>query len=148
MLVRRQPYIAFTPTGSWVANTTYSGGYRYDPAAGTLDLNVSIALSGPPNATALALNLPLGLQVEFSRLPSLTGRCLVGIGTYIDSGVNWYSLMVAADSGQPGVVYPINCATSGGLVLAGAQFTNVVPITWTVSDIIDCHVRGLPVVGP
>lgn len=76
---------AFTPTGSWTTNTTYTG---YVAQVGDLiRVQGAVTLSGAPDAVALTLNSPSGFTIDETKLvtsdSALTtqpvGTVLVGV---------------------------------------------------------------------
>lgn len=80
--------VNWVPTGTWVANTTYSGYYQI--SNGILKGWVAITLSGAPTTAALRINLPPNIVMDSTPIPS-SGTHAVGIGSCVDSslGVGW-----------------------------------------------------------
>jgi hypothetical protein len=60
--------IAWTPTGTWVTNTTYTG--FYTRVGSWANIQVRIAVSGAPTATTLSVNLPSGLTIDTTKMLS------------------------------------------------------------------------------
>lgn len=56
----------FTPTGSWVANTTYSGEWRR--VGDSMQIRYRVGTTGAPTATVLFLNLPPGYSIDTSKI--------------------------------------------------------------------------------
>ena len=80
---------SFTPTGTWTTNTTYTGFKRR--VGDTLEMEVQVALSGAPNATAFYLNMPSGLTIDTSkRTTTLADQDYLGDLTILDSGTNYH----------------------------------------------------------
>jgi hypothetical protein len=73
---------SWTPTGSWVANTTYTGWYQCD--AGNLRGMVQVATSGAPTSTRLTVNLPAGFTIDSSLIGN--SRLHIGEATILDAG--------------------------------------------------------------
>lgn len=57
---------SFTPTGSWVANSTYTGQWR--KVGSDMEVQAQVALSGAPTAASLTVNIPSGYTIDTSRL--------------------------------------------------------------------------------
>ena len=62
---------AFTPTGSWTTNTTYTGYSR--KVGDTKEYKVGIALAGAPDTATLTINLPVGDVIDTAKLPLVGG---------------------------------------------------------------------------
>lgn len=73
-------WVSFTPTGSWVSNSTYTGFYRR--VGGDMEIQVNIALAGAPTATNLTINMPTGYTIDTTRLANST----LHLGTFLGSG--------------------------------------------------------------
>lgn len=56
------PWQAFTPTGSWISNTTYTGFYRR--VGSQMEIDLKLALTGAPTNTTLTIDVPLGLHID------------------------------------------------------------------------------------
>jgi len=56
----------FTPTGTWIANTTYTGFYRR--VGDSAEIFVRVALAGAPTSATLQVNLPSGLALDTTKL--------------------------------------------------------------------------------
>ena len=134
---------AFTPTGSWSSNTTYSGTW-FRTKNGTLKIEGKVAVSGAPTATSLSINLPFGLAIDTVKLGGTDNREL-GRSTILDSGSTYY---------QGRVQY--NNTTSVSLV-ADSKFSsnnyseymavsNSAPMTWANGDYVTFSFE-VPIVG-
>lgn len=78
-------WISFTPTGTWSANTTYTGRYRRD--GDSMELEATAALTGAPVGT-FTLNLPSGFTIDTTKLSnaSTTGSSSLGVAGAEDGG--------------------------------------------------------------
>lgn len=56
-------WTSFTPTGSWVDNSTYTGKYRW-VGPGIMEVHVAIETTGVPTDTALTLDPPSGWAID------------------------------------------------------------------------------------
>ncbi len=70
---------SFTPTGSWVANSTYTGFWRR--IGGNMEVQVNIALAGAPTSAALTINMPTGYTIDTTRLVNSTAN----VGSFVGS---------------------------------------------------------------
>lgn len=134
---------AFTPTGSWTTNSTYTGTWL-KTKDGKLHVEGKVAVSGAPTAAALTINLPNGLQIDTVKLNGTSNRHLGG-ATILDSGVTYF---------KGGVYY--NNTTSVSLV-ADSKFSSnnyseyvaisqAVPMTWASGDYVTFSFE-VPIVG-
>lgn len=139
-------WTTFTPTGTWTANTTYSGRWR---RVGTdAEIQFTVSLSGAPTATILYVNLPSGLVIDTSRLILSQSGTNLGVATFADVGPN---------TGYNGTVF-YETTTSVGF--SADEFTthtgtvrpyqnrvsNTLPFTFGASDFVNGTFR-VPIVG-
>lgn len=120
---------SFTPTGSWIANSTYTGKWRR--VGDTMEVQTKIALSGAPTAATLTVNLPSGFSIDTAKMIG-TSAFLVAIpssGVGNDSGTQGYLLQAVYNTATSvGVVY--QSATTGADTGVGAT----APFTWGNGD--------------
>jgi hypothetical protein len=122
-----------TPTGSWVANTTYTGLWRR--VGDTMQYQAKIALGGAPTAAALTINLPA--TIDTSKLSHVgTVMPLLGsiAGAYDSSATTLYDCSVFYNSTTSVRVLATNAATSYATKNAVSE---LVPFTFDVSDIVN-----------
>jgi hypothetical protein len=133
------PWESWTPTGTFVANTTYSGFKRRNGDMG--EYIVSVATSGAPTSTTLTVNQPSGEVIDTAKLPSSTAGLspLDGFGYVIDSGAR--NIPIAVVYSSTTAVQPV--ANAGG---AGSAITQASPITFGASDFVRFSWR-VPIVG-
>jgi hypothetical protein len=86
---------SYTPTGSWVSNTTYTGFWRR--VGDQMEVTGQVALTGAPTATSLTFSLPSGYSIDFAKLEQTTLKT-VGKGILRDAGTDDTSLMVEVSS--------------------------------------------------
>ena len=83
--------VAFTPTGTFTTNTTYTGFYRR--IGETAQITYLLSFSGAPNSATLNVNLPAGLVIDTTKLPTSSGDGIpLGYGVGIRSGVFQYGI--------------------------------------------------------
>ncbi len=63
-------WTAYTPTGAWVSNSTYTGFWRR--AGSDIEVSFKIALAGAPTTATLTVNLPSGITIDTTRMVSAT----------------------------------------------------------------------------
>lgn len=125
---------SFTPTGSWSANTTYTG--RYRRVGDTMDFDVKVACSGAPTSAGLTINLPTGFTIDTSKLSDTStsgGNHLTGIVGILDSGVTTYCGEITYTS-----TTAINIAVvkTDGTYGTDANVTQALPMTFGASDAV------------
>jgi len=113
----------YTPTGSWVTNTTYTGKYRR--IGDSIQVMVKVSLSGAPTATQLQVGIPSGLSIDTSKLNSITaGENALGVAQASDTGTNGYT----------GTVWYFSATTVGVNSNAGGTWSSTVPFSWGNTD--------------
>jgi hypothetical protein len=105
-----EPWKAFTPTGTWTTNTTYTGVMRR--VGQNLEGRVRVTVSGAPSGT-FSVTIPSSLTIDTAALPSGSSVHPVGTAMLID----------ASPSGNyAGNVY-ISTTTSLRIATSGASGT-------------------------
>lgn len=136
--------VSFTPTGTWIANTTYTGSWvRHGIFA---EIRVGIALAGAPTSATLTVNMPTGLVIDSAKLfvSSSESNSVVGSGHARDVGSGSYPLTV---------MYPNDASKlqpfahdTGGTFAARSSVTQAAPCTFGNTDGIEFTVL-VPIVG-
>lgn len=122
------PWISWTPTGTWVSNTTYTG--RYRRVGDTAEFWIKITTSGAPTSASLNVNLPSGLTIDTSKMSADITQSL-GLTESDDSGSNFY---------MGRVEYQTTTSVRLGVTGASGTYTNnntiteAVPFTWGAGD--------------
>jgi hypothetical protein len=89
-------WTAFTPTGSWSTNTTYTGFWRR--VGDTMEVRVRIALSGAPTSATLTVNCTNGNTIDTAKLLSTNTTVENRLGDgFVLQGTPW-NLSVAYSS--------------------------------------------------
>lgn len=135
---------SFTPTGSWVSNTTYTGKWRR--IGDSMEAQVKVSLTGAPTAAALDINLPSGYSIDtmdlLSTATSESDFMLSGI--IQDNGGNDFEVSTITYNSSNSVrIHTIDSSTTYGIRQA---ITNVLPITFGASDSVFVVFR-VPIVG-
>jgi hypothetical protein len=131
----------FTPTGSWTSNTTYSGEYRR--VGDSLEVQVNLTLSGTPTTAGLTVNLPAGLSIDTSKLPSTTGNAItIGDARFADAtGTGRASGSVGYENATSVRPYYLIAGSN-----AEAAVTQAVPWAWASGDKVNLYYR-VPILG-
>lgn len=137
-------WVNFTPTGAWVANTTYLGKWRR--LGDTMQVRVKVNLSGAPDATTLVVNLPSGFVIDTTKLANGTGNQfedIFGMANLRDAGVTVWSGHVVSNGTAADV------RVLGSIAIADARLNNVTntsPATWGTADNMNIEF-SIPIVG-
>lgn len=75
-------WVSYTPTGSWTANTTYTG--RKRRVGDTAEYEVSVAVSGTPTSATLTISQPTGETIDSTKVAD-TSRGRLGDITIFDA---------------------------------------------------------------
>lgn len=127
---------SYTPTGSWVSNTTYTG--RWRRVGDTMQIQALVSLSGAPSGT-FSVNLPSGYTMDTNKITST----VVGAGSFgqahaNDTGVNNYVGDVVYAS-----TTSVNVVGSSG---SAALWSSTVPFSFNNADSVQLEF-SLPISG-
>jgi len=136
------PWTSFTPTGSWVSNTTYTG--RYRRVGENAEIQYNWATSGAPTATGLTLTLPTGLVIDTTKLASGTNSAQFGVGVIYDNAPAFYYCQALYLSTTTVNITVITTSSTYGTVSSSVSST--VPMTWGASDYGSITIT-VPIVG-
>lgn len=128
--------LAFTPTGSWVSNTTYAGYWWRD--GNRINFDVTLTLTGAPTSAALTLSMPAGTSVDSSVMSSTLASFLTS-GRAIDADGNNFAMMAIYNSTSL-----ISLQTSAATVV---NITQAAPFTFAAGDFISFQVKDIPIPG-
>jgi hypothetical protein len=135
------PWTAYTPTLTWVSNTTGTAVYRR--VGETIEVRAHIALSGAPTSAALSIALPSGLTFSSAATPS-GGPPSSGYG----AAGTWQGYDASALAVYTGIVN-YGSATVATLTINGASggsgaylVTATTPVTWANLDQLDVYFSG------
>lgn len=117
-------WVSFTPTGTWTTNTTYTGFYRR--VGDSVEVQVSLSLSGAPNSALLEINAVSGLTVDTSKISNK----IPGICQFLDNGTRQYVGAVRYSGG--------NFIPNHTESLNNGNINQTSPFTWASGDTIDC----------
>jgi len=127
-------WVAFTPTGAWTTNSTYTGMYR--KIGDTLECRVKIALAGAPNSAQLTVNLPAGFTIDTAKMlsPSADITLLMGVAIYRDTGVGSWHGNVAYSSTTSVRLYVSN---TSGTYLNPTSVDQATPFSFGNTDFVE-----------
>lgn len=134
----------FTPTGTWVTNTTYNGRMNVD--GGWANIITQVVCSGAPNSTILFVNTPYGLNIDTSKIINDgTNQASTILGhIYVrDFGNSTYPGTLSLQSATS--VSPNTFLTSGTRQILDA-ISQAVPMTFGAQDSVVLNFR-VPIVG-
>lgn len=129
---------SFTPTGSWVANTTYTGMWRR--SGDSIDLQYVLNLSGAPTATSLTLNLVSGLTMDNTKFIG----AVYGTGAYVDAGSTLFRGGVDTLSAT---TFACSVGESSSTYLRATVVTQTVPFTFGNTDQVFVILNSVPIAG-
>lgn len=127
------PWVVYTPTGSWVSNTTYTGKWRR--VGDTMEVQFKIACSGAPTSAAPTLHLPSTTFIDTAKVLGTTASESPIDGTILinDAGNAVYSGRVLYNT-ITSVSLRSQDDAANGTVLSGMSET--APITFGSGDYI------------
>jgi hypothetical protein len=134
------PWTAFTPTGSWVSNTTYTGLYRQ--VGQNYEYDILVTTSGAPTATTLTVTL--NATIDTTKMTTTTNFIMdLGQASIVDAGSQYYQGLVRYASTTTVGVFAL--ATNGAWAVPGSV-DSTIPFTFGASDFV--HLKfSVPIVG-
>lgn len=132
-------WVSYTPTGSWVSNTTYTGKWRR--VGDTMDLDIKVAVSGAPTSASLTVNLPSGYTIDTNKITD-TGQGIAGVLSTVairDAGTDNFEGMVRYDTTSSVAIFKDDGDGSVSAV------TQAAPMTWANGDYTSIKITGLPI---
>jgi hypothetical protein len=126
-------WTAFTPTGSWSTNTTYSGFWRR--VGDSMEVTVLVSVSGAPTAASLTVNLPTGYTIDTAKLAggADTNNRALGKASILDSGTAIFVGFIGYSSTSAVSVQNVDDAASG---VAMGAVSNTNPMTFASGDAV------------
>lgn len=125
---------AYTPTSSWVSNTTVTG--TWQRIGGDLArINCQAATSGAPTTAALTFTIPSGLTINTSKLLSTGVEQTLGIGKVNDSNAALYAIVPRFSTTT--AIVCINLGAAGTYVNEPGVTSESAPITFGAGDFVN-----------
>ncbi len=134
-------WVAYTPTGAWSSNTTYTGFWRR--VGDTLDLDLKVAVTGAPTSASLTVNLPSGLVIDTAKITDVNAAIAA-----------WTSTVNIRDAGTDNFEGTVryNSTTSIAILKDDGDgtvsaVTQAAPMTFANGDFVSIKVSGIAVSG-
>lgn len=130
-------WTAFTPTGLWVTNTTYTGWWKRN--GDNISLRYKLAMTGSPGIGGhLWISLPSGLTIDTTKIDNNTSQRALGTCSLLDNGSGVTNGIVA---------YFNTTAIALQTYLADAfgNVTQTAPFSMATGDTIWVEVPSLPI---
>ncbi len=115
------PWQSYTPTGSWTTNTSYTGFKRR--VGDSEEYKIRVLLSGPPNSTALRINLPAGQKIDVNKSSTSLNNITLGIVSFLDIGTAEYQGRVQYFNDTSVEIRSLDANAALGLTNATTPFT-------------------------
>lgn len=128
-------WTAFTPTGNWVSNTTYTGFWRR--VGDTMEITCKAVTSGAPTSAVFSCSLPSGYTIDSSKI-STSQNSIYGVASAWDNGVSNHSGMVIYNTSTT-----VTAMTDG---TGTAFWTQANPLTFGSGDEIKMMFK-VPITG-
>jgi hypothetical protein len=141
-------WVSFTPTGSWVSNTTYTGAWSRD--GDSMKLVYNLALAGAPTSTSLTVNLPSGYSIDTTKFPGATAgnRPVLGTARITAAGVTYNGRAVYNSTTSILIQYDLTVTGSNPQPVVPASVTQAAPATFANNDFVVITIsEALPISG-
>jgi len=127
-------WTAFTPTGAWTSNTTYTGMMRR--IGDSVEVNYRLVLSGAPNSATLVLNPPPGLTPDETKMLIVSGNFVAGSrGQILDTGAARYKAAVRYQSATDDFLVSVSDISSS--FSRWGSVNQSIPMTFTSPDEVE-----------
>tara|TARA_R110000803_G_C11989469_1_gene321884 strand:+ start:35472 stop:39056 length:3585 start_codon:yes stop_codon:yes gene_type:complete len=138
--------VAYTPTGTWTTNTSYTGKWSRDGKF--MDGEVYVSLTGAPTSADLKVELPLGYQVDESAMVGDSGntRRIDGGVWILDNGVINYVGIPTYKLGDSTTTITLQTQNASGTYLSWSAITQIAPQTFATGDRVLVTFR-VPIAG-
>lgn len=140
---RRIPslWIAYTPTGAWSSNTTYTGFWRR--VGDSMQIRAKILATGSPTTAFMTVGLPANVTIDTAKLTS----SLAGVGA-MTANVSIHDLTAEKYAGYAKYA---STTTVGVWKDDGdgtySEVSDSAPFTFANGDFVDLEVNGIPITG-
>lgn len=124
-------WTAYTPTGAWNTNTTYTGFWRR--VGDSMHVSAKVALSGAPNAATATFLLPTGHTIDTAKTGYVTSSAAIGSGISKSNG-DLFTTNVLYNTTTSVVCYALTLSAAG--THQSSPVTATAPATFTNGDYI------------
>jgi methionine-rich copper-binding protein CopC len=131
-------WTAYTPTGAWVSNSTYTGFWRR--VGDQMEIRAKVATSGAPTSATLTVLIPTGYTIDTTKLVVSADDGRLGDGLANDSGSNYYPVVVDYSTTT---AVTLKYITSTDVL---AALTQAAPFTFGNGDSVNIFFK-VPIVG-
>lgn len=132
------PWAAYTPTGSWVSNTTYTGFWRR--VGDSMEVQIRAVCSGAPTSSTWTGSIPATYTIDTAKLLNSGVGMVLGQGQVIDVGTEAYPVFVTYNNTTTVIAYPFGTVTGANPVnvrrSGSGDVAQNVPITFGSGDYI------------
>lgn len=136
-------WVSYTPTGSWVANTTYTGFWRR--VGSKAELRIRATTSGAPTSATWTASLPAGLSIDTAKLTGADSSASFGTGIALaNPGVSYYEITAVYNS--PTTLKAVTLDNAAATVHILFDLTDAVPNTFGTGSIIEIE-ASVPIQG-
>lgn len=136
-------WVSYTPTGSWVANTTYTGFWRR--VGSKAELRIRATTSGAPTSATWTASLPAGLSIDTAKLTGADSSASFGTGIALaNPGVSYYEITAVYNSATTLKAVTLDNAAASVHILF--DLTDTVPNTFGTGSIIEIE-ASVPIQG-
>lgn len=126
-------WISWTPTGTWVANTTYTGQWRR--VGDSMEVFVKIVLSGAPTGN-LSVTIPSGYTIDSTKLNTAVNSANLGTAASNTGASSSHGAVVWNSSTDVYVIHHTGLS----------RWNATTPLTWVNLDVITLNFK-VPIVG-
>ena len=117
-------WTAYTPTGAWTTNATYTGFWRR--VGDSMQVMAKIALAGAPDALDMSISIPSGYTIDTAKIVDAS-LAVFGRASAWDSGVANYT----------GNVIYSGTTTVRANSHTGSVWSNTIPFTFGAADSVN-----------
>ncbi len=134
-------WVTFTPTGSWVANTNYTG--RWRRVGDSMQIQYQIETTGAPTSAQLTLDIPAGFTVDETKIASQTDDISspLGVAFAHNPGVSIFSGTATWDKTNDVIELVVGQSTG-----SESTITQAFPHTFGAGDEVGVEIT-LPISG-
>tara|TARA_R110000868_G_scaffold62962_3_gene189957 strand:- start:10856 stop:12025 length:1170 start_codon:yes stop_codon:yes gene_type:complete len=138
-------WTAYTPTGTWSSNSTYTGFWKR--VGDSVLLVMKVALGGAPTTATLTINLPTSFTIDTAKMVGASAEnTSIGQGTVFDSSAS-QRFPITLRYSSTTAVQPFSQRISGSDVADGQNISQALPMTFATGDAVYVQTHLLPIVG-
>lgn len=140
------PWTSFTPTGSWVANTTYTGMWRR--VGDSMEIQYNLALAGAPTSATLTVDLPSGYTIDTAKMLTVGNRPPLGQIRFNSAGTSYSGLIFYNTTTSFIAQYTVtNTGSNPQPSSIVASITQAAPATFANGDFVSIQTVRIPISG-